>query len=127
MSLNFLVDECLCHCWRPVPLRAGTTRRTSRISAKQACRIGRSCRCSPLGISSSSPTTSGISWLFAQLDVHNGLIVLVPSVARSDQLRLFELALDVVESADPMNKVVEVFADGTLAVRDWPVPQETRC
>jgi predicted nuclease of predicted toxin-antitoxin system len=35
--------------------------------------------------------------LYAALEVHNGLIIIVPSVAADEQRRLFGIALDVAE------------------------------
>ncbi|WP_036294262.1 DUF5615 family PIN-like protein [Methylosinus sp. PW1] len=58
---------------------------------------------------------------FLDLDLHNGLIVIVPNVDRADQIRLFEIALDVVlELGDGLvNKVVEVLRDGSVHVSEW--------
>jgi hypothetical protein len=59
--------------------------------------------------------------LFAELEVHNGLIILVPNVARADQIRLFNLALDAAERLESLiNQVIEVHADGTVELRGWP-------
>ncbi len=61
--------------------------------------------------------------LFASLDIHNGLIIIVPKVEREAQVTLFGQALDVVETLDhTINRVIEVAEDGTVAVRDWPSP-----
>ncbi len=58
--------------------------------------------------------------LYAELDVHNGLIIIVPSVKRDDQINLFRSALETVEGlADTVNKLVEVHLDGRVEVRDW--------
>jgi hypothetical protein len=61
--------------------------------------------------------------LFASLDIHNGLIIIVPKVEREAQVALFGRALDVVETLDhTINRVLEVAEDGTVTVRDWPSP-----
>ena len=62
--------------------------------------------------------------LYARETVHPGLIVILPgNVTAQAQLRLFGLALDVVEPMhDLVNKLVEVSAAGQVSVRDWPSP-----
>jgi predicted nuclease of predicted toxin-antitoxin system len=58
--------------------------------------------------------------IYAQLDLHNGLIIIVPTVPAEEQCRLFALALDSVERQDSLiNLLVEVLADGTVDVRNW--------
>lgn len=58
---------------------------------------------------------------YIKLDVHNGLIIIVPNVERADQMRLFEIALEAtLELAEGIvNKVVEVLRDGSVHVREW--------
>jgi hypothetical protein len=57
---------------------------------------------------------------YARLSAHDGLIILVPMVERDEQIRLFGLALDHVQTlSDTVNKLVEVFSDGEIRVRDW--------
>lgn len=57
---------------------------------------------------------------YARLAVHDGLIIVVPMVEREEQIRLFSLALDRAQSLpDTVNKLIEVFADGEVRVRDW--------
>jgi len=57
---------------------------------------------------------------YARLAVHDGLIIVVPMVERDEQIRLFGLALDRAQSLpDTVNKLIEVFADGDVRVRDW--------
>jgi predicted nuclease of predicted toxin-antitoxin system len=58
--------------------------------------------------------------LYAELEVHNGLIIIVPAVPRNEQRRLFGIALDVAEQQDSLvNLLIEVHADGMVEVRDW--------
>ncbi|PPQ35126.1 DUF5615 family PIN-like protein [Rhodopila globiformis] len=58
--------------------------------------------------------------IYAQLEVHNGLIIIVPTVAADEQCRLSGLALDTVECQDSLiNLLVEVRADGSVEVRNW--------
>lgn len=58
---------------------------------------------------------------YAKLDIHDGLIVIIPSVRPELQRILFEKALDVLSQRnnDVVNKVVEVLPDGTVHVRGW--------
>ncbi len=58
--------------------------------------------------------------LYAQREVHNGLIIIVPKVLRAEQMRLFGIALDVAEQQETLvNLLIEVHADGTVEVRNW--------
>lgn len=58
--------------------------------------------------------------LYRRLEVHNGLIVIVPAVRRREQRRLFGLALDVAEQQDSLvNLLIEVHANGEVEVRNW--------
>ena len=56
---------------------------------------------------------------YANFDLHNGLIIIVPNVGRQSQIRLFSLALDAIldlgESV--INKLVEVLEDGSIQIR----------
>jgi len=66
--------------------------------------------------------------LYASMEIHSGLIIIVPTVDREDRIRLFELALDAAEQQDSLvNLLIEVHADGTVDVRDWSKgdPQST--
>jgi len=58
--------------------------------------------------------------LYAALEIHNGLIIIVPSVGAEEQRRLFGVALDVAERQGSLiNLLIEVHADGTVEVRNW--------
>jgi predicted nuclease of predicted toxin-antitoxin system len=58
--------------------------------------------------------------LYAQLGVHNGLIIIVPTVSTGEQTRLFGIALDTAEQQDSLvNLLIEVHADATVDVRNW--------
>jgi len=58
---------------------------------------------------------------YAKLDLHSGLVVIVPTVKRLTQQRLFVNALDVFANlkAGFVNKIVEVLLDGSVHVREW--------
>jgi hypothetical protein len=51
------------------------------------------------------------------------LVIFIPaSLSRKTQVEFFGRVLDVIEAMDDIvNKVVEVFSDGSVEVRDWPV------
>lgn len=58
--------------------------------------------------------------LYAELEVHNGLIIILPNVERGEQIRLFGLALDAAERMEStINKLIEVHLDARVEVRDW--------
>lgn len=61
--------------------------------------------------------------LYADKEVHPGLIIIVPGGLTSKrQVELFDCALNLIETqVDLVNKVVEVFIDGTVTIRDFPV------
>lgn len=58
---------------------------------------------------------------YAKLDIHNGLIVIIPSVRPEVQRVLFEKALNMLsqQNDDIVNKVVEVLLDGSVHIREW--------
>lgn len=60
--------------------------------------------------------------LYASEEVHVGLIIIIPgSLSKEMQIAFFGLALDVIEPmSDLLNKVVEIYSDGSVEVRDWP-------
>jgi predicted nuclease of predicted toxin-antitoxin system len=59
--------------------------------------------------------------LFAQLEMHNGLVIILPSVPACEQVRLFGLVLDAIEPlTDLVNRLVTVDVDGRVEIRDWP-------
>ena len=52
--------------------------------------------------------------------VHNGLVIIVPSIRRDDQVRLFNRALDAAEALeDTINRLIEVDRDGNVRVLQW--------
>lgn len=58
---------------------------------------------------------------YAKLDVHGGLVVIVPAVSRASQQQLFAKVLDLLEErgGDLVNKLVEVLANGEVRQREW--------
>ena len=56
---------------------------------------------------------------YIKVDLHNGSIIIVPSVERGEQIRLFELALDAVMAlgSNLVNRLVEAHRDGSVEIR----------
>jgi predicted nuclease of predicted toxin-antitoxin system len=64
--------------------------------------------------------------LHGALDVHSGLIVVVPNVSRCQQMALFDRALDHLETLpDLINQVLEIESDGSIRTAFLPVPPTT--
>ena len=61
---------------------------------------------------------------YRRIDVHPGVIFLVPSVRRAGQLELFEAALDEVDrDPDMINVALDVLYDGSqIIVRRYSLP-----
>lgn len=62
--------------------------------------------------------------LYRGVDVHAGLLVILPSARKPEQLRLFAAALDAIIAAgsDITGELVEVDRDGTVRFRRYPDP-----
>lgn len=60
--------------------------------------------------------------LYASREIHPGLIIIVPGgISPAVQIALFTCVLDILETLeDIVNKVLEVFLDGTVKVRAYP-------
>ena len=60
--------------------------------------------------------------IYAGLELHPGLVVILPKVERPDQVRLFGIVLQRIETEpDLINKLVEIDAAGTITILDWPI------
>jgi predicted nuclease of predicted toxin-antitoxin system len=66
--------------------------------------------------------------LYRYVDLHAGLLVIVPAVEFQEQRRLLALALDAIAAADgdATNELVEVFADGRVEMSRWPFTGENQ-
>jgi predicted nuclease of predicted toxin-antitoxin system len=62
--------------------------------------------------------------LYHVIDLHAGLLVILPSVGIDRQAELFNAALDAIASAggDLTGELVEVASDGTVTIRRYPGP-----
>ncbi|MEA2754107.1 MAG: hypothetical protein QOJ54_396, partial [Aliidongia sp.] len=60
--------------------------------------------------------------LYARENIHPGLVIIVPGGISADvQTRLFARVLDEIEIvSDLINRIIEVYSDGAVEVRDWP-------
>jgi predicted nuclease of predicted toxin-antitoxin system len=59
--------------------------------------------------------------LYAKLNIHAGLIIIIPSVSLKPQRRLLRHALRKLgPNPDLINKVVSVELDGRITIEDWP-------
>jgi predicted nuclease of predicted toxin-antitoxin system len=58
---------------------------------------------------------------YAKLDVHAGLVIILPKGDRDLQVSLFQKALHVfaARNDDLVNKLVEIARDGSVHIRDW--------
>lgn len=58
---------------------------------------------------------------YLKYEIHDGLIVIVPHADRAEQIRLFSRVLDFLTAMNdlPVNKLIEVLADGSIHIREW--------
>ena len=66
--------------------------------------------------------------LYRHVDLHAGLLIVVPSRWRAEQQRLVGLALDAIETSrfDTVNRLIEVDADGVVTMSAWPFDGDNR-
>jgi predicted nuclease of predicted toxin-antitoxin system len=63
--------------------------------------------------------------LYRAMDVHPGLVVIVPAVNRDDQLRLFRAVLARLGTErDLINKLIEIDLNATVTITDFPPFQD---
>lgn len=64
--------------------------------------------------------------LYSRLPLHPGLLIVVPSVERGMQIRLFEALLaKLAEIGEPMNRILEARLDGgDIGIELYAWPQE---
>jgi predicted nuclease of predicted toxin-antitoxin system len=62
--------------------------------------------------------------LFAKLEVHRGLIILIPNVVPALQRALFQAAIDYSAGSDLLNTVIEVnLAGDTVRLVEYQLPK----
>jgi predicted nuclease of predicted toxin-antitoxin system len=61
--------------------------------------------------------------IYARLEIHPGLVVILPSIARALQIALIPTALASIQALpDLINRLIEVDLEGNIIVSDWPAP-----
>lgn len=59
--------------------------------------------------------------IYSSLDIHPGLIIIVPNCKASQQIYLFNKILDMIKNkTDLINKVIEIYNDATIKIYDLP-------
>lgn len=60
--------------------------------------------------------------LYRHVDLHAGLLIVVPSRRYEEQRRLVGIALEAIEATkfDTVNQLIEVSADGVVTMSEWP-------
>ncbi len=58
--------------------------------------------------------------LYSRVDLHPGLIILLPSVGPDQQVRLFAGVTEMLEGFDPTNSLIEVDRAGEITITGWP-------
>jgi predicted nuclease of predicted toxin-antitoxin system len=68
-------------------------------------------------------TNNGVDFkpIYRALDLHPGLIVIIPSVPKADQWRLFVCVVErLSEERDIVNKLVEIDIDSNITIENFP-------
>lgn len=59
--------------------------------------------------------------LYAKIDLHPGLIILLPSAPQARQLELFKIVAEALDDlGDLTNQLIDVDRDGNITVTEWP-------
>lgn len=59
--------------------------------------------------------------LFSSVDLHNGLVLVIPTVRRMEQIALFEAALDFIAGlGHTVNRLIEVHAVDDIRLSNLP-------
>ncbi len=60
---------------------------------------------------------------YAAMDLHPGVVILLPGVDRGQQCTIFAAALPAIAPLpDLINYLFEIGLDGSLTIVDWPTP-----
>ena len=63
--------------------------------------------------------------LFSRIDIHDGLVLLLPKARAHEQVRMFEAALDFIERLDhTINRVIEVHSVDDIRLSNVPPPDD---
>lgn len=61
--------------------------------------------------------------IYKRFEIHNGLVVIIPSVKGDQQERLFAHVIEAISKLpDIVNKLIEVDVQGNVTFTDWPPP-----
>jgi predicted nuclease of predicted toxin-antitoxin system len=123
---KFLIDECLS------PALAGAAQARGHLALhtnwlKLSGKKDRSIAAHAIADEWIVVTNNGVDYrsLYRAMDVHPGLIIILDSAKRNDQIRMFEAALDCLLNREEMiNKLIEVTLDGVVTLSDFPPFQD---
>jgi Domain of unknown function (DUF5615) len=63
--------------------------------------------------------------LYARFVSHPGLVIVLPSVGKARQIRLFETVIQFIDfEASIVDQLVEIDEEGRITVRPWPQPRD---
>ena len=122
--LKFLVDECLTPDIALQAIALGID--ASHVHWFNRCGY-RDQALMPLVIGSDYifVTNNGVDFrpIYRSLDLHPGLIVILPSVPREKQVQLFLTVLArLQQEPDTVNKLIEIDVHGTVTICEFPDP-----
>jgi predicted nuclease of predicted toxin-antitoxin system len=119
---TFLIDECL----SPLLAAAAQSRGHQGLHVnwvKLSGKTDRSISAHAIAEDWVIVTNNGIDYraIYRAMDVHPGLVIILPSAGRDEQIRLFNAVLDLVaEERDIVNKLIEIDTAATISVSDFP-------
>jgi predicted nuclease of predicted toxin-antitoxin system len=119
---TFLIDECLS------PLLAAAAQSHGHLGlhvnwVKLAGKTDRVISAHAISEDWIVVTNNGIDYraLYRAMEVHPGLIIILPSADREDQVRLFKAVLELIAGEqDMINKLIEINSDAEIIVSDFP-------
>jgi predicted nuclease of predicted toxin-antitoxin system len=120
--LKFIIDECLS------PILAGYARQRG-YEAHHVNWLGKSGHADhvlavyAVGEDAIFVTNNGADFkpLYRALDVHPGLVILLPRAKRADQVRLFTAIIDFLDGApDCITKLIVVDENAHITITDLP-------
>ena len=124
--MNFLIDECLHTSLVQVAVQCGheATHVTYRgFGGVQDWNLMKPIREGEFTFVTNN--AKDFRRLYAQEDIHAGLVILIPNVPPSEQRELFDAALDdLAATSSLINEALEVgFVEGEIEINryDWPV------
>jgi predicted nuclease of predicted toxin-antitoxin system len=126
--MRFLIDECLTTALIPVANQRGHDAQHIALIGKAGWQDWNVTRYAVAGdFIVVTNNASDFLKLYAAQELHPGLVILLPSVDREAQKRLFTAALSRLSVVgEPVNQVVEVSVDGQdITVNLYPLPENS--